>query len=78
MRKIRKKKKNRKEVDATYSPCTYMTMHSERATSTSPRSTSHFMLLSWRQVLAEDPVLVCSGDQALLVIYVQNYLNCSL
>jgi len=76
MRKIREKKKNRKEVDATYSPCTYMTMHSERATS--PRSTSHFMLLSRLQVLAEDPVLVCSGDQALPVIYVQNYLNCSL
>ena len=74
MRKIRKK--NRKEVDSTYSPCTYMTMHSERATS--QRSTSHFMLLSWRQVLAEDRVLVCSGDQALLVIYVQNYLKCSL
>ena len=48
-------KNPRKEYDVTYSPHTYLTMHSEKATS--PRSTSHFMLLSWLQVLREVQVL---------------------
>ena len=37
------------------SPRTYMTKQSERATS--PRITSHFMLLSWVQVLRKEGVL---------------------
>jgi len=49
------KKSLRKEYDVAYSPHTYLTMHSEKATS--PRSTSHFMLLSWIQVLREVWVL---------------------
>ena len=53
--RIIKKKNPRKEDDAAYSRHTYMTMHSEKATS--PRSTTHFMLLSWLQVLREVRVL---------------------
>ena len=49
------KKNPRKEYDVTYSPHAYLTMHSEKATSL--RSTSHFMLLSWLQVLREALVL---------------------
>ena len=52
---IRGKKNLRKEYDEAYSPHTYLTMHSEKATS--PRSTSHFMFLSWLQVLREVWVL---------------------
>ena len=49
------KKNPRKTDDATYSPCTYMTMHSERATS--PRIPSHLMLPSWVQALRKQQVL---------------------
>ena len=49
------KKNPRKEYDVTYSPHTYLTMHSEKPIS--PRITSHFMFLSWLQVLREVWVL---------------------
>ena len=51
----------------SYSLHTYMILQSEKATRL--RSTSHFMLLSWLQVLREVQVLACSGDQEPLVIY---------
>ena len=70
------KKNPRKTDDATYSPCTYMTTHSERATR--PKSPSHVMLFSWVQVLTEQRVLSLPWWQELPDIYALICPNCPL